>query len=51
MYKDLFSKDRIKMRLDFVSNILKESNGKFLLGEKVSIFCVENFCAEYICNF
>ena len=38
MFKELFTSEKSKLRFEFISNILKNSKGKFLLGDKVSCF-------------
>ena len=38
MFKELFTSEKSKLRFELISNILKNSNGKFLLGDKVSSF-------------
>ena len=36
MFKELFTNEKTKLRFELISNILKNSNGKFFLGDKVS---------------
>ena len=36
MFQKLFASDKSKRWFGFITSILEESNGKFLLGEKVS---------------
>ena len=36
MSKELFTSEKSKLRFELISNVLKNSNGKFLLGDKVS---------------
>ena len=36
MFKELFASDKSKRWFGFITSIIAESNGKFLLGEKVS---------------
>ena len=38
MFKELFTSEKSKLRFELISNMLKNSNGKFLLGDKVSCF-------------
>ena len=33
--KEAYSSDSIKLKYGFIANILKDSGGKFLIGEKV----------------
>ena len=47
MFKDLFTNDKSKLRFELISGILKNSNGKFLLGDKVSCFLLHIFDTNY----
>ena len=49
MFKELFASDKSKHWFGFITSIIAESNGNFLLGEKVSnnLYPNINWTSEY----
>lgn len=49
MFKELFGSDKSKHWFGFITSIIAESNGNFLLGEKVSnnLYPNINWTSEY----